>query len=305
MPVVVTCPTCQKKARVPRASVGKSVKCPSCGASFTADPGEPVAPPSHFPADLDDESNVPPLPDTPEADARRVTRHGVGLLALAQALLAAGTVLQLLLALIRLITSDAGGRSAFQESFTEFAMIAGTLALVGGVIAGLIGAVFCTVAPAAVSLRAVAGSVLALSFLTVSQASPMTFRDLSTEMARPGRLPNFPTDAFAGLMMLAALSPEMFQAARQALLAVYARSQARRLGDRTAAGLGALLAIAYPAVVVGLLVLAAVVGMFGSKPHATFDQVLTVLVLLAKTVLIALGAFVLLRVWLALGAERG
>ena len=45
--------------------------------------------------------------------------------------------------------------------------------------------------------------------------------------------------------------------------------------------------------------------MFGTNPHPTFDQVLNVLVLLAKTVLVALGAFVLLRVWLALGADRG
>src|SRR4051794_1422412 len=130
MPVVVTCPACQRKARVPRKSVGKSIRCPSCGNNFTAvgDAGSST----QFPAALTDEPDVPPPTDSAADDGRRVTRYGVALLAAAQALLAAGTVLQLLLALVRLIATDSGGKSSFQESFTEFVMIAGTLALVGG-----------------------------------------------------------------------------------------------------------------------------------------------------------------------------
>jgi hypothetical protein len=48
-----------------------------------------------------------------------------------------------------------------------------------------------------------------------------------------------------------------------------------------------------------------VVGVFSAKAHPTFDQVLHDLVLLAKSILLALGGFLMLRVWLALGAVRG
>src|SRR5439155_1304110 len=140
MAVVVTCPACQRKARVPDAAVGKSVKCPGCGSTFPALSADATPPPTRF-SDLADDA--PAQPESPEEDARRVTRLGVGLLAASQALLAAGTALKLLLALIQLVTSDTGAKSSFQESFTEFITIVSTLALLGGIIAAMIGAVFC------------------------------------------------------------------------------------------------------------------------------------------------------------------
>src|SRR5262249_47487875 len=36
MPTNVTCPHCSRPASVPEALLGKEVKCPSCGATFTA-----------------------------------------------------------------------------------------------------------------------------------------------------------------------------------------------------------------------------------------------------------------------------
>jgi hypothetical protein len=304
MAVVVTCPACQRKARVPDAAVGKSVKCPGCGNTFPAVSAD-APPPFNDPTDLADE---PAPPASPEADGRRVTRTGVALLGASQALLAAGTALKLLLALIQLVTSDTGPRGSFHESLTEFVAVVSTLALLGGIVTALIGAVFCTVTPGAIPVRAAAGSVLVLSVLYAIQAPTGSLRDMFAQTAGVGRGsprgPDLPTSGFAGLLLLVTLTPEAFEAARQAMLAAYARSQARRLGDRAAAGLSRLLTIAHPAAVVGLIVLGIVVGMFSSKPHPTFDRVLAVLVLLAKTVLVALGAFVLLRVWVRLGTVR-
>jgi hypothetical protein len=308
MPVVVTCPTCQRKARVPSASVGKRVKCRRCGTTFPAVTADATPPPIRRTTGVADEPDVPALPASPEDDARRVTRTGVGLLTASQALLAVGTALKLLLLLIQLLTSDTGAKSSLYESLTEFLMIASTLALLGGIIAATIGAVFCTVTPGAISVRAAAATVLVLSLLYAIQAPTGSLRDLISGTANTGRgnprTPDAPATNLAGLMLLLGLTPEAYEAARQAMLAVYARVQARRLGDRAAAGLAGLIAIAYPVAVVGLILLGVVVNVFSGKPHPTFDQVLSVLVLLTKTVLIALGAFVLLRVWMRLGVVR-
>jgi hypothetical protein len=297
MPVVVTCPACQRKARVPDAAVGKRVKCPDCGTSFpavAADAAQPTREPNDVP-------EVPALPETPEDEARRVTRIGVGLLAGSQTLLAVGTGVRLLLALFQLVTADTGPKTAWVEALTEFVIVGGSLALLGGIIGALVGAVFCTLPPAAVSARSAAASVLALTVLHAIQAPIGEFRDVVTDVGRVGpRFPDLQLHSLARLALIASLTPEAFEAARQALLALYARSQARRHADRAAAGLAALLAIAYPVVVIGLTVLGIAVTLFSGKPHPTFDQVLAVLVLLTKTVLVALGAFVLLRVWLRL-----
>ncbi len=42
---VVSCPDCQRKLRVPNELVGKLVKCPTCGQTFTADPAAQAPPP--------------------------------------------------------------------------------------------------------------------------------------------------------------------------------------------------------------------------------------------------------------------
>jgi predicted Zn finger-like uncharacterized protein len=42
---LVSCPECQRKLRVPNDLVGKPVKCPTCGRTFTADPATQAPPP--------------------------------------------------------------------------------------------------------------------------------------------------------------------------------------------------------------------------------------------------------------------
>jgi hypothetical protein len=39
MPEVLTCPSCQRKLQVPESLVGQDVQCPTCGATFLAQPG--------------------------------------------------------------------------------------------------------------------------------------------------------------------------------------------------------------------------------------------------------------------------
>lgn len=48
MPELVRCPACSKKLRVPDRLVGRNVKCPSCGTTFTANAEMPVESPEEI-----------------------------------------------------------------------------------------------------------------------------------------------------------------------------------------------------------------------------------------------------------------
>ena len=66
MPEIVTCPQCERKLKVPESLAGQSVKCPSCGATFTATPmaAEPPPRPRRPPAG-EDEAEEPPARRAP------------------------------------------------------------------------------------------------------------------------------------------------------------------------------------------------------------------------------------------------
>src|SRR5262245_46758655 len=49
MPEIVNCPQCERKLKVPDTLLGKSVKCPTCGVTFTAEAAGGTAPPSYPP----------------------------------------------------------------------------------------------------------------------------------------------------------------------------------------------------------------------------------------------------------------
>src|SRR4051812_15080613 len=105
MPIVVTCPTCHRKARVPSSARGKTVKCPSCAASFTAETDPPPIPVRYPTAPefmTEPETEPTTAPVAAEAEDGRTTRGGVGLLAIAQGLLAVSLALQLLETLIQM-----------------------------------------------------------------------------------------------------------------------------------------------------------------------------------------------------------
>lgn len=66
MPAVTTCPSCSKQLRVPDELFGKGVKCPTCGATFTAHVNAATAaPPPPPPAPAVADSSAPPPIPTP------------------------------------------------------------------------------------------------------------------------------------------------------------------------------------------------------------------------------------------------
>ncbi len=281
MPVVITCPACRRKARVPDTALGKTVKCPGCGATFpaTLDDSTPLpAPP------LVEEDEVPePSPEPPAPDTRRVERTGIGLLGISQGVFAVSLALQLLVALLGMISPNTEPKSAVSVSISQVAILIAVLAGLTGAVAALIGAIFCIVPPASLWARATAASVLILTLLALVRPPAGSFRDL-----------------VSGQAVLSILTPAMYESARQATLAIYAFVQARRLGDASTAAQARFVAVAYPAAVMGLVTLVVLVGMFSSTPHPTFDRVVKIVDLLAQTVLVAWSAFVLWRVWTGL-----
>ncbi len=86
MTTLTSCPTCRRQLRVPDDLLGKSVRCPACGVTFTgsADPGPPPAPTESTPPQLElpggdtvvaaPGSGNPP----PSAPAPRPSRPGQG-----------------------------------------------------------------------------------------------------------------------------------------------------------------------------------------------------------------------------------
>jgi predicted Zn finger-like uncharacterized protein len=61
MPIIVQCPACGRKLRVPDELLGKLVKCPGCGGTFTAQ--------DKSPAPQSEPKVVPPPPPPPEASS--------------------------------------------------------------------------------------------------------------------------------------------------------------------------------------------------------------------------------------------
>jgi predicted Zn finger-like uncharacterized protein len=77
MPIVVECPSCNRKLRVPDELLGQQVKCPTCGATFAASTEGAAPPPEPPPLEQrpDDEhltpSGRPRRPAPPEDDRGR------------------------------------------------------------------------------------------------------------------------------------------------------------------------------------------------------------------------------------------
>jgi predicted Zn finger-like uncharacterized protein len=81
MPIVIDCPFCERKLRVPDDLMGQKVKCPTCGTTFEAAPRPVSAPepalapssaPSPTPPPPTPEQGAPPAPSSP-------TEHTAGL----------------------------------------------------------------------------------------------------------------------------------------------------------------------------------------------------------------------------------
>jgi len=70
MPIQISCPSCAKQLRVPEDLLGKSVRCPNCQNTFTAEePGTPSPPPSSEAAGV--QSTAPESPRRRDRDVER------------------------------------------------------------------------------------------------------------------------------------------------------------------------------------------------------------------------------------------
>jgi hypothetical protein len=312
VPVVNVCPACQRKVRVPRKAIGKTVRCPACGGAFevTTDEATPQ------PALVADVEEVEPSSEhiPPQSDGGRVERNGVGLLALAQGLLALSLTLQLVVALTQLATADSSPRGVVAKpvgsvanSLTQVLAAVWVVAQVGATAVLLIGAVFTFVPATYPPLRARAGAVLLLAVvgaLMTDSSFGEWLRDITAGDPSGGfRASRAADSAFAGQVLAMSLTPLVIGAAIQTMLALYARCHASRLDDRAAEQISRGLAIAYPSVVIGIFMLVMIAAVFGSQSHPTFDQVMMVLDRLFRTAFAAVGTFVLWRVWT--GLKRG
>ncbi len=74
MPMVIDCPSCNRKLNVPESLLGQMVKCPTCGATFTAVDKGPAIPPAPPPPPTPAWQEPEPGP-APESARRRGPLH--------------------------------------------------------------------------------------------------------------------------------------------------------------------------------------------------------------------------------------
>ncbi|HEY1376771.1 MAG TPA: hypothetical protein VGF55_08245, partial [Gemmataceae bacterium] len=170
MPVVVACPACRQKARVPDAMVGQSVCCPACAATFAvaADgpPAEPI--PAAEPDVIPVQPTRPPLPA--DADALRAVRAGVGVQVWAHAASAGALAAFVLLYLAAVAAASGGLRGAgVIAALPQLFALVGVLLLTVGNLLGLVGGSLCVLAPPEHQARGLAVAALLLTALTVER----------------------------------------------------------------------------------------------------------------------------------------
>ena len=321
MPVIVVCPACQKKARVPDSMLGRIVRCPACAATFPASADGPATPPpvpAEEPADesdLFDEPAAPPRPPLPgDPDALRSLRAGVFLQLLAQGLYAGALAVVLIIALASLLTSGPSAKTgpAFGSGpvvtsstgssavVAALAVLAAGLLLGGSAILGLTGGALCTLAPVAHLARGLAIAALALGVLSFFEALNV-FRMLGFiydfNMSGPG----FGTrGAFSSFVVPAALG-WVLETGRLTVLALFWRSVSFLLRDGTGAALALRLAWAVPAFQGVLLLLGFVFGLAGGL-SGLGGAAMTIIGLVAQLGLLVWGVIVAERVWRRLRA---
>ena len=231
MPVVVTCPTCQKKARVPDAMLGKSVKCPECGATFTvpADGPPPVSPPPTVES-APPEPSSRPLPA--DADSLHAVRAGAGVQLIAHCLYAAALVAFILLILVSVsgalaVGSGFGGRSTLGSVIPTVLTGSGAVLLVVAGLLNIVGASICVLAPSAQVARGLANAVLVLAVISFLEVTSTTGRMFFFIDDSPSRYGGFgPQIWLTGIVTL-----WVVEVTRLSVLALFWRAMSRILRD--------------------------------------------------------------------------
>jgi hypothetical protein len=241
MPIVVTCPACQQKARVPEAMLGQTVKCPACEAAFPV-PAEGAPPPT-----------VEVVPEAPtraplpaDADSLRAACAGSSVQLIAHCLYAAALALYLILLLFTFIgplaTGPGMGGRGVREPLLIFVVIGATLLLIVCGLLNIVGAAFCLLAPAARFARAFAIALLVLALLAFERFASVFgvlfgyFDDMY------GRFQG----AVMPFWLSNAITLWLVDVGRLVILALFWRSMSCILRDARGAALGKRLAIAGP-----------------------------------------------------------
>jgi hypothetical protein len=255
MPVVIVCPACQQKARVPEAMLGQSVKCPACGATFPAPAdGSAATPAGPSPAPPEP---VRPLPADP--DSLRAVRVGTGVQIIALGLYAAALGLFLFLFMMTVAaTSGMGGRGRAASVVPAIVTTVAALLLAASGLSGIVGASLSALAPPAhlargLAIAALILSVLAFERLTSSANWWVGLYAESPSWSRAG-----------GVFLLTGLALIwLFEVARLTALALFWRAVFRILHDARGATTAWRLAVAGPVIHAVFVAAWTVLAVFG------------------------------------------
>jgi predicted Zn finger-like uncharacterized protein len=245
MPLVVTCPSCGQKARVPEAMLGQSVKCPACGTTFTAPADELPKPPATEPVTVVP-VEAPPRPPMPDAELLRSVQSGTGVQLTAHCLYAAALALFLLLYLVSVAgtlsgPSAGGPRGRGSPHLAQIILMAALLLLTGATILNIVAGALCTLAPTAQLARGLAIASLLLAILSAERSlSVIGWLPFIDE-------PQLGRSAFAGPWMgiySSLILIWFFEVARLSVLALFWRAMNRVIHDQRAATTAWRLAVA-------------------------------------------------------------
>jgi hypothetical protein len=264
MPLVVTCPACQQKARMPDAMLGQPVKCPACGATFAvpaAGPSTEAAPPV-VPTD-------PParLPLPADKESLTSVQAGLSVQLLTQCIY--GSALALFFFLCMLLMADKlavrpAGLGIGGWTGTGLLTVFAAVLLLGSILFDIVGASLCVLAPTAHLARGLAIAALILALVGFHQG----FENLSwialvfqNDYGRAA----VPTSRF---WVVACATLWLIEVVRLAVLALFWRAMNRILRDARGATQARRLAIGGPVVQVFLVIawcMIAAVGAVGPE----------------------------------------
>jgi hypothetical protein len=244
MPIVVACPTCHQKARVPDGMLGQTVTCPACAAAFTVPADVPPAPPEPPPVTVPAEPATRPLPADP--DALRHVRAGTGVQLIALGLYAVALGLFLFVFVVTVagsLSPGFGGPRGRVASALPIlaAVVASVLMAVSGLV-GIAGAAIAVLAPPAHLARGLAIAVLALTLLAFERlATALGWIAFYEQVAMTGQ--RFGVSGWTTVALV-----WLFEVGRLSALALFWRAICLILRDARGATTAWRLAIAGPAV---------------------------------------------------------
>ena len=255
MPVVVTCPACRQKARVPEAMLGQPVTCPACAATFDA--------PAATDAPADPPLVPPPLPA--DADSLRAAKAGAGVQLLAHTLYLVALALFGLVCLIALgeAIRPPGAQGTLASVMPGVLMMAGFVALF---VAELLNVIACGVSEPAPTARSARGWAVAARVLSAFELLQLILWAGWLPLFIDAVPHRFGVDIGWIHSLSGAVAFWLVDLARLTVLAVYWRAMFLILYDRRAAFMARRVAIAGPVAQVMLALAWLIFATLGAMP---------------------------------------